>query len=459
MGELREEGDAVLAARLLIYYVTGHGLGHLTRSLAVAGEFLRHNWRVTFCTAVEEPVIQRLLRDGWAAATGTDADSIVDRLAVRTVQLDVGCVQRDAVHVCPADTLRAYAQLDAQREERIAQESQYLSNQQPDWILSDAVPLSAPAAERAGLRHRFSFITNFFFSTIYDEYLYLDAVVSEKTQQLVQRMTADECTATHVFHLSPGRAPLPRGYAGAVTPVPLVARPAYRSRESVRAALHIPPDAAVALVMFGGASGSRTMRPTRSLWDVQAVDADAHWRLLVCENVPRTVTDGDEDDDGDHLPAAYVRVPPARQYLPDLLQAADVVVGKLGYGTCSECLAYRRPLVFVRRAHFAEEPYLLADMQQQRLAVEMPLDDLRAGRWSGYLQQALALRSEAASATYDNGSVTHGTATVFAHVSRQLHLTSIAPADAADAPQCPAAADRSCCCADPPRPRTPPATP
>ena len=32
--------------------------------------------------------------------------------------------------------------------------------------------------------------------------------------------------------------------------------------------------------------------------------------------------------------------------------------GKIGYGTTSEALAYKVPLIFVRRDYFNEEPFL-----------------------------------------------------------------------------------------------------
>jgi hypothetical protein len=33
-------------------------------------------------------------------------------------------------------------------------------------------------------------------------------------------------------------------------------------------------------------------------------------------------------------------------------------IGKVGYGTASEALAYKLPFVFVRRDYFNEEPFL-----------------------------------------------------------------------------------------------------
>ena len=35
-----------------------------------------------------------------------------------------------------------------------------------------------------------------------------------------------------------------------------------------------------------------------------------------------------------------------------------LLVGKIGYGTVSEALAYKLPFVFVRRDYFNEEPFL-----------------------------------------------------------------------------------------------------
>jgi len=45
-------------------------------------------------------------------------------------------------------------------------------------------------------------------------------------------------------------------------------------------------------------------------------------------------------------------------YVPDLVHAADVVLGKIGYGFVSECISAGTPLVYVPRLHWPEEQYL-----------------------------------------------------------------------------------------------------
>lgn len=43
--------------------------------------------------------------------------------------------------------------------------------------------------------------------------------------------------------------------------------------------------------------------------------------------------------------------------------------GKVGYGTTSEALAYKVPLVFVRRDYFNEEPFLRNMIEVHALAI------------------------------------------------------------------------------------------
>jgi L-arabinokinase len=78
--------------------------------------------------------------------------------------------------------------------------------------------------------------------------------------------------------------------------------------------------------------------------------------------------------------------------VPDLVAASDVVMGKIGYGSVSECLSAEKPLVFVRRDHFNEEPFLRVLLQQCGGALEISKADLVSGNWAPYLEQACDLQ-------------------------------------------------------------------
>jgi L-arabinokinase len=79
--------------------------------------------------------------------------------------------------------------------------------------------------------------------------------------------------------------------------------------------------------------------------------------------------------------------------MPDLILAADCVLGKIGYGFVSECMTCLTPLVYIKRSHWAEEQHLQAYLDTSGLGVHMHLADFEAGDWGSYLAEALALRS------------------------------------------------------------------
>ena len=59
------------------------------------------------------------------------------------------------------------------------------------------------------------------------------------------------------------------------------------------------------------------------------------------------------------------------------LAACDCMLGKIGYGTVSECLAHGTPMVFVRRDYFNEEPFLRRLLQLNNCAVEIKRRDFQ----------------------------------------------------------------------------------
>lgn len=73
------------------------------------------------------------------------------------------------------------------------------------------------------------------------------------------------------------------------------------------------------------------------------------------------------------------------------IAAADVLLGKIGYGTVSECLAHSTPLVFVRRDYFNEEPFLRRLLQLHGAAVEIRRRDFLEGTWAPFLLHAAEL--------------------------------------------------------------------
>ncbi|GAA5949325.1 hypothetical protein JCM3765_003371 [Sporobolomyces pararoseus] len=82
-------------------------------------------------------------------------------------------------------------------------------------------------------------------------------------------------------------------------------------------------------------------------------------------------------------------------YVPDLTWVADCVLGKLGYGTCSETLSCKTPFVYVPRPLFVEEFGLKRLMAQRGVSLELTRTDFEAGRWQFHIEEAYEQGREA----------------------------------------------------------------
>ena len=77
-----------------------------------------------------------------------------------------------------------------------------------------------------------------------------------------------------------------------------------------------------------------------------------------------------------------------------LLASADVIVTKPGYATTVEAVAYRKPVVYVRRYNFADEAGLVELLHRYGCGVELSAADFAAGRWESALAAAAASKPQ-----------------------------------------------------------------
>ncbi|XP_042444788.1 L-arabinokinase-like [Zingiber officinale] len=167
----------------------------------------------------------------------------------------------------------------------------------------------------------------------------------------------------------PGYCPMP-AFRDLID-VPLVVRRLRKSRSEVRKELGIGDDVKVLIFNFGGQPAG---------WNLKQDWLPDGWFCLVCGA-----------SDNQELPPNYVKL--AKDvYTPDFIAASDCMLGKVGYGTVSESLAYKVPFVFVRRDYFNEEPFLRNMLEHYQGGVEMIRRDLLTGRWAPYLERALTLK-------------------------------------------------------------------
>jgi len=350
------------------YYITGHGLGHATRSLLVVEYLLSRGASVHIVSAIPPSFFESHL----AAAADT-------RLQCHQRTLDSGAIQQHSLAVDPLATLRKYRDhVHVNRDALIVDEAAFLRSQNVDVVFVDATPVACAAAQHAGCC-RCVLVTNFTWDVIYRDmlaYPHVHAALLEGEREQLEAMVAQcsaDCGTADAYLQLPGRCPWPPGFPAdkVVGTAPLVARRAQRPRQVVREGYGVPdPATQVLLVGFGGHD---------TQWQLTDASLPVGWVAWVL---------GAKDAD---LPPDSKKFRPIEFncHVPDLIAAAEVVVGKLGYGTVSECLTHGTPLVYVPRLWWPEEEPLRELLDSYGGGLCMPTDAFVAGEWSPFLAAAM----------------------------------------------------------------------
>ncbi|XP_042452174.1 L-arabinokinase-like isoform X2 [Zingiber officinale] len=355
-----EDGHSVASASLehlvFAYYVTGHGFGHATRVVEVVRHLIAAGHDVHVVTGAPDFVFT------------TEIQS--PNLHLRKVLLDCGAVQADALTVDRLASLEKYHETAVlPRASILATEVEWLNFIKADLVVSDVVPVACRAAADAGIRS--VCVTNFSWDFIYAEYV---METGRHHRSIVWQIAEDYSHGELLLRL-PGYCPMPAFRD--VIDVPLVVRRLHKSRTQIREQLGIGNDVKVVIFNFGGQPAG---------WNLKQEWLPDGWLCLVCGA-----------SDKQELPPNFVKLA-KDAYTPDIIAASDCMLGKIGYGTVSEALAYKLPFVFVRRDYFNEEPFLRNMLEYYQGGVEMIRRDLLTGHWAPYLERALTLQP-----CYDGG--------------------------------------------------------
>ncbi|KAL9227165.1 hypothetical protein vseg_002890 [Gypsophila vaccaria] len=347
-------GEDILGANsknlVFAYYVTGHGFGHATRAVEVARHLILAGHEVHMVSAAPDFVYTTEIQSS--------------RLHIRKVLLDCGAVQSDALTVDRLASLEKYHETAVvPRESILKTEVEWLKSIKADLVISDVVPVACCAAANAGIRC--VCITNFSWDFIYAEYI---MVAGHHHRSIIWQIAEDYSHAEFLIRL-PGYCPMP-AFRDLID-APLVVRRLHKSRKEVRKELGIADDVKLLILNFGG-------QPSGLKLSEEYLPAG--WKCLVCGA-----------SDGDVLPPNFIKLS-RDTYTPDVIAASDCMLGKIGYGTASEALAYKLPFVFVRRDYFNEEPFVRNLLEHYQCGVEMIRRDLLTGHWKPYIDRAMSLK-------------------------------------------------------------------
>ncbi|WP_305042504.1 hypothetical protein [Geoalkalibacter sp.] len=328
------------------YYISGHGLGHASRSCQIINTLRRRHAEV----AVE------VVSDAhpWFFAGFLDAS-----VPVRARRLDIGVLQRDSLHMDEGATLRAYRRLLAEREALLAEETASLRAAGVTLVVADIAPLAFAVAAAAGIAG--VGVANFTWDWIYE-----DLIARHGDFADVLAAVRDDYRRATAFLRLPFAGTFPAGVPCA--DLPLVARRAQRSAEEVRRYLGVAPDRRLALISFGGFGLAD--------FDFSALARLRDWVF---------VTEAGLAAPGDNL----ICLAPGALAYPSLVGAADVVVTKPGYGIVSEAIANDTAVLYTSRGEFREQALLIDGLR--RYARSRPISNakLLSGDWGEDLDALL----------------------------------------------------------------------
>ncbi|ORX77098.1 hypothetical protein K493DRAFT_321450 [Basidiobolus meristosporus CBS 931.73] len=352
------------------YYVSGHGYGHATRVCQIISQLLSssRNHRVYIVSHAPRFIFESTIQ---IAPT---------RCVYRNALIDSTVSQPLPYVVDRQKTIQDLQSLIESREGIVESEAAWLKSVGAQCVLVDAPFI--PCAAASTLNIPTCIISNFTFDMVY-EWLREGDELDQTIEELVRIAVEDYKKANVLFRL-PGHIPIPSfdgnwryikngsNRTNLIVDVPLVVRKAVTPRHEVLRGLGIPDNLIhtkkVLLVSFGGQHmGKEALKD--SLPD--------GWIGVVCGlKLPPN-----------SLPANFYDAGMGA-FVPDLTNAADAVLGKLGYGTCSECIAHKKPFLYVSRPQFIEEPGLLKMMKKHGRCLEMPREKFESGQWQEYIESS-----------------------------------------------------------------------
>jgi L-arabinokinase len=353
-----------MMAPLILYYVSGHGFGHAVRSSRVIRELVnRHGFNVVVRTTAPSFIFEQAVDNG---------------VTVEIADVDSGPAQTDCLYTDLPATLERVTRHLRDFDTMAKKEAEYAASLNPCAIVADIAPLGV---EVGSLLKKPAFVVaNFLWDWIYTDY----ATRIPQFAPISQRFTQIYSKATRIL-----RTPLCGGMDGYanITDIPLIAPEIKKSRQAARAELGLSMDDRFVLVSLGGIGSERFFSRLGE--------------RITKLNVMMLGRDNGRSGNlfrFDWMKSAH----------GDLLSAADVVAGKLGYGLCSELIAQKRPLLYTQRADFVEYGVLDEGLRKYVAVATVPPGEFFEDSLDGPLLQLVDAPHPSAETPLDGARIAAG---------------------------------------------------
>jgi hypothetical protein len=350
-------------AAAIVFYISGHGFGHASRSIEVINAILAKRPETRIGVRTSAP---RWLFDL----------TVKGKVTFSTLECDTGVVQVDALTLDEADSIRRASAFHSDLVTRAASETRLLREIGAGLIVGDVPPLAFAVGASAGIAS--IALSNFTWDWIYADYPRVRLAPS-----LLPTIRGAYAKASMALRL-----PMWGGFESFanVRDIPFIARHAGKTREEVCKLLKLPADKPIVLVSFGG-------------YGLSGLDTDAlakfrKYTVVNTANLPLGRVRGKETATAERK-GSYINLNEEAVYdsgvrYEDLVGAAEAVVTKPGYGIIAESIANDTAVLYTTRGHFPEYDVLVEEMPKYVRNAFINHDDLFAGKWESALDKLLA---------------------------------------------------------------------
>lgn len=322
----------------IAYFVSSHGFGHAARAASIMLSLGRRSDSLHFDIFTEVPA--------WFFA----AEGIPHRY--HTVNTDVGLVQTSPLAHDNAQTLAALDGFVAGLDAQASAMADILNSTHCHLVLCDISPLGIAAARKAGIPA--VLIENFTWDWIYEHYAAQQPAFNHYIE--VFRTLFHHCD-----YLIQTEPVCDKRNADLVTAP--ISRTPRQSRAAIRRHLGVPATHKLITITMGGVRGELglleqlTARPEYQF--ILPGTGDTLYRKDNCLILPQH----------------------SALYHPDLINASDLVIGKLGYSTLAEVYYAGVPFIYVARDDFRESACLAQFVDRSMPGMPVPARVFANTQW------------------------------------------------------------------------------
>jgi len=330
-------------------FISPHGYGHAARASAVMAALHQLNPAIRFdiFTLVPEWFFH---------------NALAGPFRYHPLLTDIGMVQDSALQENIPATRRRLNEFLPFAPDQLAGLAGQLKDLACRLVICDIAPLGIAVARTAGLPS--VLIENFTWDWLYQGYLDQDPAMGQFIDYLGDLFQAAEMRVQ--------TEPLCDPQPAALT-VPPISRAVRTEPAEIRRRLDLPPEAQVVMVTMGGIAWQYD--------DLSALEQHPTYYFIV----PGA---GQAVERRGHLIALPHHSP---FFHPDLINASDAVMGKVGYSTIAEVYQAGIPFGYVARPQFRESDFLVAFIENHMPGRPVSAAAFENGSWLAHLPDLLAL--------------------------------------------------------------------